>query len=116
MFKIAMVFNKGFLKGCDWWPSLVKREEGDTIKSWPMMPFSYHVKKILKAAGILPEENWKAKALVFLQEYCYDYKNRKKYIQAMALLIASDNDTLTEIEKYLEDIHKYKFGECDPDD
>jgi hypothetical protein len=113
MFQFAVRLKDNLLRDINWWPLLIPKEEGDRIVPWTVMPFSYHVKNILKAAGIIPEKNWKAKAMVLLQEYCYDYKNRGKYIQAMALLIASDNDTLTEIEEYLKDIHDYDFGEYD---
>lgn len=115
MFKFAVRFKDGLLKDVNWWPNLMARDPGDRVLPWSTMPFSFYLKTILRKAVGIPEENWKAKALVFLQEYCYDYKDRQKYVQAMALLIASDNDTLSEIEKYLENIHDYNFGEYDPD-
>jgi hypothetical protein len=128
IFDIAVQFVSGFLTNVDWWPSLIKNKEPEdplapvlkrehakvTIVKYPMISFESYVAKHLRIASMIPEESWKAKGLLLLQEFCYDYNDQSKFIEAMVYLMASDTDISNKIKQWMKD-NGYEFGEFSPD-
>jgi hypothetical protein len=106
LLRIAAQYVEGRLTGVDWWPALItSRRRNDKIYKLSLLEPSVHILSFLQTyEPSLKPERYIVQAIAYLTDYVAGgYTDKKKYLLALMMLMASKTNLLTSIMQYMSD-------------
>lgn len=115
---IAALMRKAQYHLISWWPSLLKKEEGDKIVKFPMVPLDLILRNFINERHVhRTDPRTRGLALIKLFDAHHYFDDHPDYdedvlLEGVIYLIASFPDFFEKMKKWLED-NGYDLGEFD---